>query len=195
MPAGLLLFFPSLPEWILECFAAVRSKGGCTSVSITALRSHLPRAGISVFGDVGRCVKQAPWIRGGVFTQGIGTGAFVKAVWQDLRIFPVIYVFKIRNKFLGLLMCVPSMLPWLQLSVSAVLTRGAASRSVFSSVRATTSASASRATSWRGMPKPVKVNPALPTWRHTLKAIWKTSGEHFRSLWLFVFHPACWKQL
>lgn len=147
VPAELLLFSPSLPQWILDCFAAVRSKGGCTSVSITALRSHLPRAGISVFGDVRRCVKQAPQIQGGVFTQGMGTGAFVKAVWRDLRIFAVIYVLKIGNKFPRLLTCVPSMLPWLQPSVPAVLTRGAASRSAFSSVRTATSASASRATS------------------------------------------------
>lgn len=99
------------------------------------------------FAEAGRCVKQAPGIRGGVITRGVGTGAFMKAVRRGLRVFTVIYVFKIGNKFLGLLTCVPSILPWLQPSIPAALTRGAASRTAFSSGKTATSASAGRATS------------------------------------------------
>lgn len=75
------------------------------------------------------------------------TGAFVKAVQRGLPILIVIYVFKMGSRFTELLTYVLSMLSYLQPSIPAALTRGAASRSAFSSVRTGTSASASQATS------------------------------------------------
>lgn len=75
------------------------------------------------------------------------TGVFVKAVRRGLPILIVIYVFKTGNRFTELLTYILSMLSYLQPSIPAVLTTGAASRSAFSSVRTGTSASASRATS------------------------------------------------
>lgn len=121
-------------------------KGRCASVSITALRSHLPLPGIRI-SVVWDTVSAKPCQHKGRNHSGMGTGAFVKAVQRGLPGFAVIYVFKIGNEFLRLLTCIPSLLPWLQLSIPAVLTTGAASRTVFSSVRTTTSASASQATS------------------------------------------------
>lgn len=50
--------FPSLPRRILKCFAAVRSKGGCTSVSIAALRSSLPLAAVVGFRQRGTLSNQ-----------------------------------------------------------------------------------------------------------------------------------------
>lgn len=66
------LFFPSLPQWILECFAAVRSKGGCTSVSIEALRSHLPLAGITGFRRRGTLCQTSTMNTGGSNHAGNG---------------------------------------------------------------------------------------------------------------------------
>lgn len=73
-------------------------KGCCASVSITALRSHLPLPGIriSLLWDT---VSAKLWEhKGGQSLRG-GTGAFLKAAQRGLLGFAVIYLFKIGNKF------------------------------------------------------------------------------------------------
>lgn len=129
-------------------------------LQLLGLTCRSPKSG--AFANMGQRVKQAPWMQRGAIAQGMGTAAFMEPVWRCLPVLIVVCVFKIGSRFTRLLTCVLSMLAYLQPSIPAALTRGAASRSAFSSLRTDTSASASRATSWRGTPSPVKVSPTLP---------------------------------
>lgn len=145
MPAG-LFFLPLLTSVDCQCFGAVRSKGAVLQSALQPL--DLTCLSLeSGFQWCGTLCQPSPASTREGNHSGVGTGAFVKAVQRGLPGFAVIYVFKIGNEFLRLLTCIPSLLPWLQLSIPAALTTGAASRTVFSSVRTTTSASASQATS------------------------------------------------
>lgn len=145
MPAG-LFFFPLLASVDWQCFGAVRSKGAVLQSAFQPL--DLPclslESGFLWCGTL--CQPSSVSTREGTHS-GVGTGAFVKAAQPGLPAFAVVCVFKIGDRFSPrLLMCIPSLLPWLQLSIPAALTTGAVSRAVFSSVRTTTGASASQAT-------------------------------------------------